>query len=71
MCDFLALSNCVSCDGVFVFIFLKQLLDSVFVISGISASVVGSADTTYLIIAEITKTSSDNFLLFVLRMRVL
>ena len=71
MYDFLALSNCVSCDGVFVFIFLKQLLDSVFVISGISASVVGSADTTYLIIAEITKTSSDNFLLFVLRMRVL
>ena len=71
MYDFLSLSNCVSCDGVFVFIFLKQLLDSVFVISGISASVFGSADTTYLIIAEITKTSSDNFLLFVLRMRVL
>ena len=71
MYDFLALSNCVSCDGVFVFIFLKQLLDSVFVISGISASVFGSADTTYLIIAEITKTSSDNFLLVVLRMRVL
>ena len=71
MYDFLALSNCVSCDGVFVFIFLKQLLDSVFVISGISASVFGSAGTTYLIIAEITKTSSDNFLLFVLRMRVL
>ena len=46
MYDFLALSNCVSCDGVFVVIFLKQLLDSVFVISGKSASAFGSADNT-------------------------
>ena len=76
MYDFLALSNCVSCDGVFVVIFLKQriikqLLDSVFMISGISASAFGSANNAHLIIAESTKTSSDNCLLFVLRMQVL
>ena len=66
MYDFLALSNCVPCDGVFVAFFLKlctikELLDSVFVISGISAAAFGSADNTcsILIISDITKTSSN------------